>query len=110
MLRRAAASLSAGCAAYGACRYVTDEGFGRALTLYASLGPVVLHYRLVEASQARRAALTREDASREWRALDRRWDAACARPILLFRIPSSSPPRLPLVPSTPDPHSLRNSR
>ena len=75
MLRRAAATAALGSGAYVAYRYQTDDGVRRAMTLYGSIGPVVVHYRLVEAKQLAWPHATKEAASAEWRELDRRYAA-----------------------------------
>lgn len=49
-----------------------DEGTKRALAMYLTFGPVVLHYRAVEARQKWRG-LSREMAAKEWAAMDSRY-------------------------------------
>ena len=79
MLRTAlsrAAQLGAGVGVGGfGYLYATDEGTRRACTLYGKLGPVVVHYRFVEARQ-QFLKTPEEAAEREWRALDRKYAAA----------------------------------
>ena len=79
MLRTAlsrAAQLGAGVGVGGfGYLYATDEGTRRACTLYGKLGPVVVHYRFVEARQ-QFLKTPEEVAEREWRALDRKYAAA----------------------------------
>ena len=79
MLRRAAASTVLASGAYAAYKHQTDDGFRRAVTLYTNIGPVVAHYRLVEAKQAWWPHRTKAEASDEWRALDQRYAAQVVR-------------------------------
>ena len=79
MLRRAAASTVLASGAYAAYKHQTDDGFRRAVTLYTNIGPVVAHYRLVEAKQAWWPHTTKAAASDEWRALDQRYAAQVVR-------------------------------
>jgi predicted unusual protein kinase regulating ubiquinone biosynthesis (AarF/ABC1/UbiB family) len=82
MLRRAAKGAGACCvvavlpAAY--LLHGADEGTTRALSMYAAFGPVVVHYRLVEARQ-KWSGLSREAASAEWQAMDSRYAVATVK-------------------------------
>lgn len=50
----------------------SGEGTKRALAMYLAFGPVVLHYRVVEARQ-KWLGLSREAATKEWAAMDSRY-------------------------------------
>lgn len=79
MRLRASAAALAGAGAYAAYKYKTDEGFQRALMLYGNLGPVVIHYRLVETKQAWWPHGSKAAASAEWRRLDRMYASKVVR-------------------------------
>ena len=78
MLRRGLAGVAGIGGAAAAYKYATDEGFGRACTLYGRLGPVVVHYRAVEFKHSLLAP-SQAAATAEWRELDRRYAAEAVR-------------------------------
>lgn len=57
----------AGGAGYGLYLYETDEGYERAMKAYATMVPVVLNYRLLEAKEK---YLSLETSEEEWKMLD----------------------------------------
>ena len=69
---RATVVAAGGGASYAAYKYQTDEGSRRAMTVYASFIPVVLHYRFVQ-TKHRVWPVSEEVASSEWRDLDQRY-------------------------------------
>ena len=78
MLRRAAAAAAGAGVAAAVYKFNTDEGFGRAAHLYLRIGPVVAHYRFVEAKQAFLAP-SPSAAAAEWRALDQQYAGQVVR-------------------------------
>ena len=78
MLRRGGAAIVGASAAAATYKYCTDPGFERAVRLYTSLGPVVVHYRCIEFRQ-RWLASSPANAEAEWQALDRRYAASSVR-------------------------------
>ena len=66
--------------AYGGYKYQTDEGARRAIIVYGSFGPVVAHYRMVEA-RLKVFPVSASAASAEYRRLDELYAESTVRVI-----------------------------
>jgi aarF domain-containing kinase len=69
---KAAATVTLSAGAFGCYKYQTDEGARRALIVYSSFGPVVAHYRAVEARLSL-FPLSPAETSAEYRRLDEKY-------------------------------------
>ncbi|KAJ3115501.1 hypothetical protein HDU96_000535 [Phlyctochytrium bullatum] len=77
--------LTAAGAGFLTYQYNTNEGIRRNVTLWKDLGPVIMHYRMVEAKQKLFPPQSKEEAEMEWQALHNRYAQHVLETILFLR-------------------------